>query len=269
MNHDKLPPLASAELEALRQLAETAGGAIMEIYAGAVTAWSKDDQSPLTEADLRADEIIRRGIEAGFPGTFILSEESRSSGEADPERFFLVDPLDGTKEFLKRNGEFTVNIALVEQGRPVAGIVCAPALGETFYAALGHGAWLARGGETRPLVTQPASTAGPWRIVGSRSHGSGQLEQWLAGIPAHSFIATGSSLKFCRIAEGIADMYPRFGPTSQWDTAAGQCVLEIAGGTVFGPDGESLRYGPERPILNPFFIALGDPALKPRLPPFA
>ena len=194
---------------------------------------------------------------------FILSEESRSSGDAPADDFFLVDPLDGTKEFLKRNGEFTVNIALVKQGVPIAGVVYAPALGELFYAALGLGAWQQiADGDAQALQVSPWLPTEPLLVIGSRSHGGDKLAEWLATLRGeHSFVAAGSSLKFCRIAQGQADIYPRFGPTSQWDTAAAQCVLVTAGGAVHDLTGTPLQYGLERPLLNPEFVAVGDSAV--------
>lgn len=252
--------MTAEDLQTLCRIARTAGDAIMEIYAkGTLACWQKDDQSPLTEADLQADRIIVDGLQRHFPGTFILSEESRSAGTAMPQRFFLVDPLDGTKEFLKRNGEFTVNIALIEHERPIAGVVYAPALAALYFAALNAGAWLEEHGQLTRLCTvayQP-----PLRIVGSRSHGAEKMHAWLHKLPCpHTFTAAGSSLKFCQIAKGQADVYPRFGPTSQWDTAAAQCILEQAGGAVIDLQGQALRYGLHRPILNSEFMALGDAA---------
>ena len=246
----------ASRLDTLVTIAQAAGREIMDVYAQDFTAWSKDDASPLTEADLRADRVIREGLERAFPGVFILSEESRSEGAAGVETFFLVDPLDGTKEFLKRNDEFTVNIALVERGEVVAAVVLAPALGELYYAARGLGAWARDAAGQRALRVAPP--ADPLRVIGSRSHGGEALEAWLARLPGdHTFVAAGSSLKFCRIADGRADIYPRFGPTSQWDTAAAQGVLEIAGGAVTDLAGAPLRYGLDRPVLNPEFVAVG------------
>ena len=244
-------------LKALCHIAREAGDAVMAVYRGDFSAWEKADASPLTEADLRADAIIRRGLEAAFPGVFILSEESSSGELVHAETFFLVDPLDGTKEFLKRNDEFTVNIALIHQGQPVAGVVLAPALGELFYAAQGLGAWKHSAAGTVSLQVAKYEATRPLRVIGSRSHGGDALTAWLASLPhEHTFVAAGSSLKFCRIAEGNADNYPRFGPTSQWDTAAAQCVLEVAGGVVTNMQGERLCYGLDKPILNPEFMAV-------------
>jgi len=252
--------LTREQLDVLCDLAEAAGREVMAVYGGPIDAWEKDDASPLTQADLRSDTVIRRGLEAAFPGVFILSEESVSAGPGSADLFFLVDPLDGTKEFLKRNGEFTVNIALVVGGEPVAGVVLAPALGELFYASRGLGAWKRTAGGVAPLKAAGAGRSGPLRVIGSRTHGGEALAAWLARLDcAHTFVAAGSSLKFCRIAEDLADIYPRIGPTSQWDTAAGQAVLQEAGGAVLDPQGRPLAYGPQRPVLNPNFVALGDP----------
>jgi len=255
------------QLQTLCGIAEAAGREIMAVYATDFPAWSKADDSPLTEADLRADRVIRRGLEAAFPGVYVLSEESASAGSA-PGTFFLVDPLDGTKEFLKRNDEFTVNIALVQGGEPVAGVVQAPALGELFFAARGLGAWKRARDRTVPIKTSASVPGRPLRVMGSRSHGGEALSQWLARLQCdHCFVAAGSSLKFCRIAEGEADIYPRLGPTSQWDTAAAQAVLQEAGGAVLDAQGRPLRYGADRPMLNGHFIALADAALT--YPPLA
>jgi 3'(2'),5'-bisphosphate nucleotidase len=251
------------QLQTLCNIAQTAGQVVMAVYDQGGEVWQKEGASPLTEADLRADAVIRQGLEAAFPGMFILSEESRSAGTETPDMFFLVDPLDGTKEFLKHNGEFTVNIALVQHGVPIAGVVYVPALGELFYAVQGLGAWLQTGGGT-PQALQVA----PWlpnqalRVIGSRSHGGDKLATWLATLSCqHSFVAAGSSLKFCRIAQGQADIYPRFGPTSQWDTAAAQCVLVAAGGAVHDLAGNPLQYGLQRALLNPEFVAVGGKAV--------
>jgi 3'(2'), 5'-bisphosphate nucleotidase len=255
--------LTNEQLKTLCNIAEAAGREVMAVYACEISVWTKDDASPLTEADLRADAVIRRGLETAFPGVFILSEESVSAVQHDAETFFLVDPLDGTKEFLKRNGEFTVNIALVHQGQVVAGVVLAPALGELYYAASGLGAFKCVAGVTTVLQVADFDRAAPLRVIGSRSHGADALAAWLAVLPhEHRFVAAGSSLKFCRIASGNADIYPRFGLTSQWDTAAAQCVLESAGGAVLDLTGNPLLYGLDRPVLNTHFVATGDKGLQ-------
>ncbi len=254
--------LSAQQLGILCDIAAAAGSEILSVYASGWTTSLKDDASPLTEADLRADRVIRAGLEAHFPGVFILSEESRSSGAADSDCFFLVDPLDGTREFIRRNDEFTVNIALVVKGVAVAGVVLAPALGELFFGAQGQGVWKKDAAGIRPIRTAPQDMRRPLRVIGSRSHGGDRLAQWLALLEQeHRFVAAGSSLKFCRIAEGCADIYPRFGPTSQWDTAAAHCVLELAGGAVVDLGGQTLRYGLERPLLNPEFMAVAEPSM--------
>ncbi|MDP3760603.1 MAG: 3'(2'),5'-bisphosphate nucleotidase CysQ [Ramlibacter sp.] len=249
-------------MQTLCMVAQAAGREIMDVYASDFAVRTKADASPLTEADLRADAVIRNALERAYPGVFILSEESVSTGGPGDDTFFLVDPLDGTKEFLKRNDEFTVNIALVRGGRAIAGVVVAPALGELFFAAQGLGAWQRIGGQDVALKTAAVDAGRPLRVMGSRSHGGDALAQWLARLGSeHSFVAAGSSLKFCRIAQGLADIYPRLGPTSQWDTAAAQAVLEQAGGAVLDARGQPLRYGLGRPMLNPHFVAVADAAM--------
>ncbi len=229
------------------------------MYAADIASWSKPDTSPLTNADLRSDAVIRQGLSEAFPGVFILSEESISNQPSDQDTFFLVDPLDGTKEFIQRNGEFTVNIALVHRGEPVAGVVLAPALGELFFAARGLGAWMKAAGDVTPIHVAGHVPGEPLRVIGSRRHSGEALSAWLSRLQCdYRFVAAGSSLKFCRLAQGQADIYPRIGPTSQWDTAAGQAVLEEAGGAVLDPCGRPLAYGLLRPVLNPNFVALAD-----------
>lgn len=271
-------------LRALCAIAEAAGAAILEVYAryareGEVVLVHKADTSPLTEADLAADRLIRRRLEAEFPDAAVLSEESDPAADRVDAAtgYFLVDPLDGTKEFLARNGEFTVNIAWVRGQRVAAGVVHAPALGETFWGAAGIGAWkLGRapgapsasvdGGsaEARPIRVAPPPVAGAaWRVLASRSHGGAAQRAYLARLPhPHQCVEAGSSLKFCRLAEGAADLYPRLTATMPWDTAAGQAVLEAAGGVVFGTDGAPLRVpGRPREAPNPPFLAASCSAL--------
>ncbi|HUR89855.1 MAG TPA: 3'(2'),5'-bisphosphate nucleotidase CysQ [Ramlibacter sp.] len=257
------------QLQTLCEIALAAGREVMEVYGTDFSHVQKDDNSPLTQADLRSDKVIRDGLERAFAGVFILSEESSPQASGSHERFFLVDPLDGTKEFLKRNDEFTVNIALVEGGVPIAGVVYAPALAELYFGAQGQGAWKSKEGAAPvQLRTNAPRAAAPLRVIGSRSHGGEELARWLQQLVVeHTFVAAGSSLKFCRLAEGAADVYPRLGPTSQWDTAAAQAVLECAGGAVLEASGADLRYGLQRPILNPYFIALADRHMS--VPPIA
>ncbi len=249
--------LTPETLKTLCAIADAAGREIMDVYQNGGMTWHKDDQSPLTEADLRADQVIRSSLAKHFPGVLVWSEESAGPDSREAERFFLVDPLDGTKEFLKRNGEFTVNIALIESGQAVAGVVFAPALDEMFYAARGTGAYKRDRTGHKAISSSKAPIGRTLRVMGSRSHGTNLLNDWLTTLSAaHTFVAAGSSLKFCRIAEGNADIYPRFGPTSQWDTAAAQAVLEISGGAVTDLQRKALTYGLHLPVLNPYFVAV-------------
>lgn len=247
------PPLLDLMLDA----AIEASAAIMAVYGTAFTATHKADGSPVTEADERAEAaILTRLAPTGIP---VLAEESAAAGRIPDlgQRFFCVDPLDGTKEFLKRNGEFTVNIALVESGRPVAGVVLAPASGALFGGdSLGAFAAQVENGIAGPRHRIAVATGGPLRIVASRSHGHVALSALCDSMQVAQDVSVGSSLKFCLLAEGKAQLYPRFTPTCEWDTAAGQAVLEAAGGAVVTIDGEPMRYGhAERRFLNPFFAA--------------
>lgn len=232
----------------------------MAVYGREHAVELKDDRSPLTEADRAAHELIRarlRQLPAALP---VLSEESEPADlehRREWARYWLVDPLDGTKEFLKRNGEFTVNIALVESHRAVAGVVHAPALAQSYYGAVGHGAWAVFDDEPpRPIRVREAGD--PVRIVGSRSHPSGELATYLAALEPYEIKPMGSSLKICLVAAGEADLYPRFGPTSEWDTAAAQAILESAGGRMIDRAGRPLRYNTKDDLLNPHFLAFGD-----------
>jgi 3'(2'), 5'-bisphosphate nucleotidase len=244
-------------------LARDAGDAIMRIYAQDFSVDTKDDDSPLTAADLAAHRIIVEGLDALTPDIPVLSEEDAGIAwniRREWRRMWLVDPLDGTREFIKRNGEFTVNIALIEDGIPTLGVVLAPALDYLAHAERGVGAFL-REGDTDIVLSTRRPAAAPMRVAASRSHLDARTQALLERIGEHERLGLGSSLKFCRIAEGRADVYPRFGPTSEWDTAAGQCVLEAAGGAVLGIDGAPLAYNGKASLLNPDFLALGDPDL--------
>ncbi|MBX3727038.1 MAG: 3'(2'),5'-bisphosphate nucleotidase CysQ [Xanthomonadales bacterium] len=241
-------------------LARRAGEAIMAVYATDFEIAQKDDASPLTRADLAAHEILVSGLAALPPGLPVLSEESASTVPAVERRhwrrYWLVDPLDGTREFIKRNDEFTVNIALVEDGVPVVGVVFAPALDEMAWACSGQGAWHVHAGRRQRLAGRPAP-ATPVVAV-SRSHLDAHTARLLAGMGAHETLAAGSALKFIRMAQGRADLYPRLGPTSEWDTAAGHCLLTETGGEVFALDGRPLRYNRRAGLLNPSFLAVAD-----------
>ena len=245
-----------------------AGRAEMEIYQSDFTVATKEDNSPVTKADKVAEQIILDALAEIAPNIPVVSEEAASEGRtpAIGERFFLVDPLDGTKEFIKKSNEFTVNIALVENGRPVMGIVYAPALGELYLAF----------GENRAFMTHIESDAksatldepGLIRlktrrpdenglvIVASKSHMTAETEQYIRRFNVRDLRSAGSSLKFCLLAKAEADLYPRFGPTMEWDTAAGHAILEAAGGRVTRTDGAPLLYGKvDENFLNPYFIA--------------
>ncbi len=263
MQAHSLHPLQPADLlPRVLRVAQEAGQAIMAIYnempdeAGAVSY--KADGSPLTQADLAAHRVIARGLAQLTPEIPVVSEEdSASEVHRKPTGcFWLVDPLDGTKEFLARNGEFTVNIALIEDGRPVLGVVVAPALEQSYWGCAGQGAWREMAGRVAPIrVATAQERAGqPLRVLASKSHMNDQTRAYLHQLGPHELIQAGSSLKFCRIAEGSADLYPRLGPTCEWDTAAGQAVLEAAGGSVHDLHTMPLRYG-KSGIENPAFIA--------------
>ena len=241
-------------------LARDAGAAIMRVYAGNFAVEHKDDDSPLTAADLAAHRVIADGLRALAPQLPILSEESSEQAGWDERRgwtrYWLVDPLDGTREFVKRNGEFTVNIALIENHKPVLGVVFAPALDELYWAWAGGNAHFATKSESGELRTRPRAT--PLLVAGSRSHADPRMLGALERIGAHELRPLGSSLKFCRAARAEVDLYIRYGLTSEWDTAAGQCVLEQAGGGVTELDGAALRYNTKESLLNPDFLAFGD-----------
>ncbi|MBU0689912.1 MAG: 3'(2'),5'-bisphosphate nucleotidase CysQ [Gammaproteobacteria bacterium] len=242
-------------------IAREAGAAIMEVYGREdFSVQVKADESPLTAADAAAHNLISQRLAALTPELPLLSEED-VSGFGGPDaagRYWLVDPLDGTKEFIKRNGEFTVNIALIEQGRPILGVVYAPVLDTMYAAAQGVGAFKQVGdGERTTICVAKHGQDEAWKVVGSRSHAGDTLPAVLQRLGEHELISMGSSLKFCLVAEGSADVYPRLGPTSLWDTAAAQCVVEQAGGKVVQLSGEPLGYGNLAVILNPFFVVHG------------
>ncbi len=243
----------------LRGIALAAGAAVMEVYESDFAVRSKDDRSPVTDADERAEGLIVPRLAALAPDIPVVAEESAAAGrvpDVSGGRFWLVDPLDGTREFVGRNGEFTVNIGLVEGGRPALGVVRAPALGRTYWAAGPGAAFVAEdGGPARPLAAR-APAADGLVAVASRSHRDARTDGFLAALPVKRVTAAGSSLKFCLLAAGEADVYPRFGRTMEWDTAAGHAVLAAAGGSVRTVDGADLRYGKDG-FENPSFVARG------------
>jgi 3'(2'), 5'-bisphosphate nucleotidase len=247
----------------LIRLAIEAGAAVMEVYGRAdVGAEAKADDSPVTDADRAADAILVAGLEAAFPDIPVVTEErAETHGLGAGATHFLVDPLDGTKEFVKRRGDFTVNVALIEDGRPAAGIVYAPARGRLFRTRAEGGAAEARveDGAPRDIGAIAAAEAdmAALRVVASKSHRDADTDAYIARYDVAEAVSAGSSLKFCLVAAGEADLYPRLGPTMEWDTAAGQAVLEAAGGRVLRfEDHAPLRYGrPDR--RNPRFLACG------------
>jgi 3'(2'), 5'-bisphosphate nucleotidase len=248
-------------LPALSTLARRAGDAILSVYGQQFEVTNKADQSPLTLADMRSHEIIVGGLKQLTPDIPVLSEEASDIPFEERSRwtrYWLVDPLDGTREFVSRNGEFTVNIALIEAHDPVLGVVHVPVQDTLYSGAQGSGAFRAIGREppVRLSVQQPAAT--PLRIVGSRSHRDNVLDKVLPKLEPCELVAVGSSIKFCLVAEGSADFYPRFGPTSEWDTAAAQAVVEAAGGAVIRTDGSRLQYNTKADLLNPHFLVYGD-----------
>jgi len=246
--------------DALLELAREAGDAILAVYRSSFDVMEKGDKSPLTAADLASHRIICAGLERLAPGIPVLSEESAAEAyetRAGWRRYWLVDPLDGTREFVGRNGEFTVNIALIEHGRPVFGLVGVPAQDKVYWGVAGLGSWLAKGDEApRAICVRPAAPASGLTVVQSRSHPSPELTDYLAGIKVAEAVAVGSALKFCIVAEGHADLYPRLGPTMEWDTAAGHAVVAGAGGRVTTLEGEPLQYNKEN-LLNPYFVVSG------------
>jgi 3'(2'), 5'-bisphosphate nucleotidase len=243
-------------------IARAAGREILEVYRqGGSARTLKEDDSPLTAADLRSHRLIAQALAALTPGVPVLSEEAARPPYAERSRWprhWLVDPLDGTREFLSRNGEFTVNIALIEAHVPVLGVVHVPVRDTTYCGLRGEGAWRQAGSAPAQAVHVAARAADPVRVVGSRSHRGDSLDGFLARLGPHALTAVGSSLKFCLVAEGAADVYPRLTPTSEWDTAAAHAVLVAAGGAVVELDGQALRYNEREALLNPFFVAYGD-----------
>lgn len=247
-------------LESLLPIVRQAGAAIMSVYTSDFAVRSKQDASPVTAADELAEAILLPALAALTPDIPVISEEAAAAGRmpAVNRRFWLVDPLDGTKEFISRNGEFTVNVALIEDRRPVIGVVLAPALERLFAGAQGVGAFIEERGQRRAIACRPVPSDG-LVVVASRSHGDADaLDQFLAGRKVARLVAAGSSLKLCLVAGGEADLYPRLGRTMEWDIAAGDAVLSAAGGRVRTLQGAELLYGKPR-LENPHFYAAAEP----------
>jgi 3'(2'), 5'-bisphosphate nucleotidase len=258
--------MTSDLLRTIIDIALDAGDEIEAIYAAGCRAGIKLDGSPITEADHRAEEIILAGLGAAYPEIPVLAEEEAAAGRipALGDRFFLVDPLDGTKGFIERNGEFTVNIALIDNREPIAGVVYAPDQAALYFGERGGGAFrrLGRGdAEVEPIAPRDRPEEG-LAGIGSRNHAAPGTAERMAALGVTHYVPAGSSLKFCLVADGTADVYPRWGRTMEWDTGAGQAILEAAGGRVLALDGDReagpLRYGKiERDFDNPHFIAWG------------
>ncbi len=250
------------DIDALVAIAVEAGDAIMEVYNRSFTVEVKDDKSPLTEADKKSNAVILEKLHVLYPQIPFISEESKQTPYAERQhwsRLWLIDPLDGTKEFIKRNGEFTVNIALIEDGVPVVGVVHAPAKGTTYYGVKGEGAFKITGGVTAPISnTVHYSQKQKVIVVGSRSHLDERTEAFVQNLRAEGkeveFSASGSSLKFCMVAEGAADVYPRFGPTMEWDTAAAHAVALYAGKNVLHAETRQPVVYNKPDLYSPFFI---------------
>ncbi|NOY52987.1 MAG: 3'(2'),5'-bisphosphate nucleotidase CysQ [Deltaproteobacteria bacterium] len=254
------------EIDKVCSIAVEAGHAILEVYQKDFDVEYKDDYSPLTEADKASHQIIERELLKRYPEIPVLSEEGKGIPYPERrnwERFWLVDPLDGTKEFIKRNGEFTVNIALIEGYRPAAGVIYIPVEDRLFYGIVGEGAWSRNGdGETVPIHVRESPSENGLVVVQSRSHPSEALRHYLGKLNIRESIARGSSLKLCAVADGSADIYPRLGPTWEWDTAAGHAIVEAAGGHVVDLKKMPLRYNKEV-IKNDHFIVVSDLGLMP------
>lgn len=251
----------AALLEAAISLARQASQKILEIYDTDFNVDMKQDSSPLTAADMASHRCLTKGLGALEPTLPILSEEAGDISFEERKSwplYWLIDPLDGTKEFIKRNGEFTVNIALIHEHRPLLGVVYVPVKEHCYYAAKGLGAYKKIHDEPAQAIRVRKRAPEKLAVVGSRSHNTGDLADYLRKLGEYQLISIGSSLKFCLVAEGKADLYPRIGPTSEWDTAAAHCVVEEAEGHVIDLHGNPLRYNTKESFLNPPFLVFGD-----------
>jgi len=257
----KLPACPRLQQDIL-DISRRAGEAILRVYSQEIRVEHKADASPLTQADLASHHLIIEALHALTPSVPVLSEESAALDFSTRSRwseYWLVDPLDGTKEFIKRNGEFTVNIALVQDHEPVLGVVHVPVSGSSYCGLKGVGAQRVSANGIAESISVRIPCADPVIVVGSRSHANPVLQEHLAALGPYELVSMGSSLKFCLVAEGKADFYPRLGPTSEWDTAAAHAVVEAAGGKVVTLDGLPLRYNTKASLLNPEFLVIADP----------
>ena len=250
-----------ALLEQVVAIARRAGERILDIYRRDFSIEHKDDRSPLTEADMAAHRIIVEQLQALSPCLPVLSEESAAipfEERSKWSRYWLVDPLDGTREFIKRNGEFTVNIALIDRHEPVLGVIVVPVTDVCYYASRGHGAFVQRAAAPARQIRVRPLDRGDVVVAGSRSHAGDALLAFLDRLGSHELVSMGSSLKFCLVAEGKADVYARLGPTSEWDTAAAHCIVTEAGGRVTDTAMQPMRYNTKESLLNPHFFASAD-----------
>jgi len=257
---DNFPPFPELTRDVC-SIATMAADRIMSIYSSDFAIEKKDDSSPLTAADMAAHETICKSLAEHTPGIPVLSEESGDisfSERKNWNQYWLVDPLDGTREFIKRNGEFTVNIALIAQNYPALGVVHVPVTGVTYFSSKGHGAFKQLPGESPAPIKVKTTTHEGITIAGSRSHGNELQKAFIKNMESNKVIAIGSSLKFCLVAEGLVDIYPRFGPTSEWDTAAAQCIVEEAGGLVIDTSFNRLKYNTKESLINPNFLVIAD-----------
>ena len=250
-------------LDSVMTVAAAAAQEILAVYDTDFGVRRKEDHSPLTEADMAAHHCIVDGLGCLDPAWPVITEESAKLPFAERAQwrdYWLVDPLDGTREFVKRNGEFTVNIALISEHDPVLGVVLVPVTGDCYFAARGLGAFKREGAGKAQVIQVRKRPADHLVVAGSRSHGTPSTADFIQRLGRTELIAIGSSLKSCLVAEGRADVYPRFGPTSEWDTAAAQCIVEEAGGQLTDQALEPLRYNTKDSLLNPSFLAFGDAA---------
>lgn len=247
--------------EEIKIISKEAGKKILEIYETDFSVENKEDNSPLTAADMAAHNTICQSLEKLTPNTPLLSEESSDISFAERQswqQYWLIDPMDGTREFVKRNGEFSVNIALIEKQKSILGVIHIPVSGTTYYASLKNGAYKHNQEQAPKNISARKTNPDNITIAGSRSHGNQQQRDFIKKLDNPEILAIGSSLKFCLVAEGLADIYPRFGPTSEWDSAAAQCIVEESGAIVVDTNFKTLEYNTKESLLNPSFLVIAD-----------